>query len=307
MKVDVCVITYRRPKGLQRLLGGLQQLDLPEPGLEVRVVIVDNDAGESAREVCSDAARWLRFPLLYSAEKRRGIPQARNAALGVALEHADFVAFIDDDEVPDAGWLSELLRIQRSREVDAVAGPCGPVFEAVPPRWIERGGFFDRPRHTTGSRIAYAYTHNVLVSTRALARMDHLFDERLALTGSSDTEFFRRFAAIGNRIAWADGALVREWVGPSRANLGWLLRRGFRVGNAETFIERVITTPPRAPHKVAAHGLWCCAKGSALALLGIVRGRAGVVRGLRLAAAGLGRLVGLIGYRFEEYRTTHGG
>ena len=306
VRIDVCVITYQRPKGLQRLLGGLQQLDLPDPSLDVRVVVVDNDPAESARVVCTDAARWLRHPLRYRVEKRRGIPQARNTAIAAAMDGADFIAFIDDDEVPDAGWLGELLRVQRSSGADAVAGPCETVFEETPPRWIESGGFFERPRHATGARIGYAYTHNVLVSTRALAGMNRLFDEGMALTGSSDTEFFERFARHGQRIVWADGAMVREWVPPTRTTLTWLLQRSFRVGTATSLIERTRRRPPVRAGRVLLHGAWCVAKGGGLALLGSLRGRAGVARGLRLVATGLGRLAGLTGYRYEEYRASHG-
>ncbi len=306
MRIDVCVVSYQRPNGLQRLLGGLQQLLLPEPAVEVRVVVVDNDPEASAREICHAAQSWLSLPLTYLVEKRRGIPQARNTALAVALEGADFVAFINDDAVPDPHWLVELCRIQASRGANAVTGPCLSVFEQPPPRWIERGGFFERPRHTTGQRIEFARAGNVLIATRALAGMAHLFDERMALTGSSDTEFFRRFAGSGNRIVWADGAVVHEWVPPTRAKLGWILKRGFRVGTSETFIDRTICQPPLRVRRVGVHGVWCCAKGIALAVLGIARGRAGVVRGLRFAAMGLGRLAGLAGYRYPETRTIHG-
>jgi glycosyltransferase involved in cell wall biosynthesis len=306
VKIDVCVITYRRPSGLQRLLGGLQQLRLPEPPPELRVVIVDNDPEESARTVCEDAASWLRHELVYLVEKRRGIPQARNTALAAALDQSDFVAFIDDDELPDGDWLSELLRIQESRGADAVAGPCRPVFEQPPPGWIERSGLFEHPRHTTGTRIGYAYTHNVLVSTRALAGMDALFDERMALIGSSDTEFFERFAARAQRVVWCDSAVVREWIPPSRATFGWLMRRALRVGTAGTFIDRNCREHPVRRRRIALHGSWCAAKGLCLALVGLLRGRGPAARGLSLAACGLGRLLALSGWAYEEYRTVHG-
>jgi glycosyltransferase involved in cell wall biosynthesis len=306
VKVDICVISYRRPQGLHRLLGGLQQLRLPEPAPELRVVVVDNDAAESARAVCADAAGWLRHPLVYLVEKRRGIPQARNTAIAAALDDADFIAFIDDDEVPEPDWLVELLRVQKSRGASAVAGPCLPVFEAPAPRWIEQGGLFERPRHTTGARIDYAYTHNVLVSTRALGTLEALFDERMALTGSSDTELFERFARRGHRIVWADGAVVREWVPASRARLGWLLRRAFRVGTSTVFIDRHCRRRPRPAARISAHGAWCLAKGGVQLLGSVLRGRAAAARALRLAVFGAGRIAGLSGASLQEYRRVHG-
>jgi glycosyltransferase involved in cell wall biosynthesis len=306
VKVDVCIVTYRRPRGLLRLLGALQELRFAAPPPDLRIVVVDNDEQESARPVCEEAESWLAWPLVYAVEKRRGIPQARNTAVALALERADFVAFVDDDEAPDPDWLAELLRVQRSRHADAVAGPCLPAFEAPPPAWIERGGFFERPRHATGTRIDYAFTHNVLVSTRALTDMPTLFDERMALTGGSDSEFFARFVEWGHRIVWADAAVVSEWVPASRARLGWLLRRAFRVGTASTWIECQHRPGPRAGLRSLLLAGRCLAKATLLLLAAPLRGRAAAGHALRLAADGAGRLAGLGGLRYAEYRLPHG-
>lgn len=308
MRVDVCIATCRRPRGLQRLLGGLQGQELPErQAPEVRVVVVDNDPEGSARDVCEEARAWLRFPLAYVVEKRRGIPQARNTAVATALDQADFLAFIDDDEIPDAGWLAELLRVQQARAADAVAGPCLPLFEDGAPDWVTRGRFFEHPRHTTGARIDYAFTHNVLVRTAALTEMPALFDERLALAGGSDIEFFGRFAQTGRRIVWADAAVVHEWIPGSRARLGWLLRRAFRVGCSQTWVERWRRPRRRSAAWLFANACWCLVKACALLGLSVLRGRAAAVAALRLGCGGAGRLFALAGGSYEEYRTLHGG
>jgi glycosyltransferase involved in cell wall biosynthesis len=306
VKVDIAIATYRRPKGLARLLSGLERLRFPAGAPDLRVVVVDNDAEGSARAVCEDAEGWLDLPLLHRVEKRRGIPQARNAAVAAALERAEFLAFMDDDEVPSPLWLAELLRVQAATGADAVAGPCEPVFEDLVPRWVERGGFFERPRHATGARLDQAFTHNVLVRTRALAQLDSLFDERLALCGGSDVELFRRFAARGHAIVWADEAVVFEWVPRSRANARWILERAFRVGISSTFVDRQQRGRAVPAAALLAHGGFCLAKAAALLPFGALRGRAGTMRALRLAAFGAGRLGGLAGIHREEYRVVHG-
>lgn len=306
MKVDIAIASYRRPKGLHRLLGSFQRLRLPASAPDLRVVVVDNDASGSARAVCEDARAWLDFPLVYHTEKRRGIPQARNAAVALAQGRADLLAFIDDDEVASPQWLAELLRVQAETGADAVAGPCEPVFEDPVPRWIERGRFFERPRHATGARIDYAFTHNVLVRTRALAGQGAPFDERMALSGGSDGELFRRLAARGHPIVWADDAVVFEWVPRSRANARWILERAFRVGTSSAFVDRNHRASPVSPARLLAHGGWCLAKAATLLPVGALRGRAGAVHALRLAAFGAGRLGGLAGIHREEYRVVHG-
>jgi hypothetical protein len=307
VRVDICVITCLRPGGLRRLLRGLAQLRLPDPAPELRVVVVDNDAEGSARELCAEAARWLAYPLCYRTEKRRGIPQARNAAIAASLGEADFVAFIDDDEVPDPEWLAELLRTQAAHAADAVTGPVDPAFEAPVPRWIEESALFARRQHATGTPVPCAYTGNVLVSTRSLAAMDEHFDERMALTGGSDREFFERFAGRGHQIVWCESAVAREWVPASRARLGWLLRRAMRVGTTATLIDRLRSGRGSDAVWIAAHAGWCITKGILLAACGLPRGRASAARGLYLACFGAGRLAGIGGWAYQEYRTIHGG
>jgi GT2 family glycosyltransferase len=303
LRVDICVVTYRRPEGLGRLLASLSALRVPDPRPELRVVVVDNDPERSARAVCDAAAPGLAFPLVQLEEKRRGIPQARNAGIAAAIGHADFLAFVDDDEIPDPDWLAELLRVAHARSADAVTGPCLPRFDSPPPAWIERGRFFEYARHATGRRIDYAFSGNVLVRVAALERGGFRFDEDMALTGGSDVELFRRFARAGGRIVWADGAIVHECIPAGRATLRWLLRRAFRVGAATAPSER---RAGRAAVWLLAHGGWCIAKGAALLLLGVARGPSSAAGGLWLATYGAGRLYGVAGLRFHAYRRTDG-
>ncbi len=302
----LCVLTYRRPAGLARLLGALRDLRLPDAALEIRLVVVDNDPEASARAVCDALGSRLPFSISYLVEKRRGIPQARNAALGAAMATADFVAFLDDDEVPEPDWLAELLRVQRVYDADAVTGPCLSRFDAPPPRWIEEGRFFERPRWPTGRPLHFAYTGNVLVRTRSLAAMEALFDERMGLTGGEDGEFFQRFARAGHRIVWCDTAVVHDSVPESCANLRWILARAYRAGAAEAYIERKLLPGPTTALRVLVHGAYCIAKGSLLLLAAVPRGRAAAAAALRLASFGAGRVGGLVGLRYPEYRRTHG-
>lgn len=304
VRVAVCVVTHRRPEGLLRLLGALESLERP-PGVRMRAVVIDNDAAASAREVCRDAAERVSYPVQYGVEKRRGIPQARNRALVQGLSD-DFVAFLDDDEVPETGWLAALLRAQREHAADAVAGPCLPRFEAPPPAWVVEGGFFERPRFASGASLEVAFTHNVLVRTAALAEMRALFDERLALCGGSDVELFRRFARRGHRIVWCDAAAVYDQVPASRATLRWVLRRALRVGASNARIQRMHAPGRRTGASLVAHGLWCVARACAALAVAPLRGRAAAARALHLACFGLGRLAAPFGLRVDEYRVTDG-
>jgi glycosyltransferase involved in cell wall biosynthesis len=223
-------------------------------------------------------------------EKRKGIPPARNAAVAAALGLADWIAFIDDDEIPEPRWLDRLLALQRETGAAVVTGPVLPRFEAEPPAWVRAGGFFESPRFAHGSARPHAFTNNVLVATAALVGQAPLFDERFSFGVGEDNDLFERLALAGHTIVWADDAIVHELVPRERVSARWLLGRGFRTGSAATHIDRV---RGRGVRRAIAHGGWCLAKGLALALAGPsqhVR-----VDGLRLAGFGVGRWAGLVG------------
>jgi len=284
----ICVATYRRPAGLFALLGALDAQTFGERPPAIRIVVVDNDPGESAREVVDDARTKLRWPISYTLEKRVGIPQARNAALAAALS-SDWIAFVDDDEVPEPTWIDALLRTQRATGADVVTGPSLPRFVAEPPRWAIESRLFEPLRYATGSTVATAYTNNVLARGSVLRALGSLFDERFRV--GEDAELFARVAATGGKIVWADDAIVYESVPPDRTTLSWVLWRGYRDGAATA------AASGRGPLRVAASALVDIAHGFAVAAGGVLHGRGRCVRGLRAAAYGLGCGASLCGLR----------
>ena len=305
--VAVCVATYRRPLGLARLLAGLHALAFREGAPSITIVVVDNDPAGSAAATCTAAGSSSRWPLEYVAERRRGIPFARNAAVARARAlGATLLAFIDDDEVPEPTWLEELLAVMDASGASIVTGPVLPAFEGQLPAWIERGRFFDRERHATGSMQERAVTGNVLLRLTLLAGMPAPFDERRPLSGGTDTPLFRRLVKDGHRIVWADDAIVHEWNPASRLTARWLMRRAFRTSSNWSSSERELQPEIRVRMARVGKAVFRLAQGLALLPVGVVAGRHVLVRSGQLLATGAGFLAGLTGHELEEYRETHG-
>ena len=72
------------------------------------MVVAYNDHRRSAKQVVSEFAATSSIPVFYCVEPEQNIALARNKAL--ASSRGDFVAFIDDDEVPGKDWLWNLLK-----------------------------------------------------------------------------------------------------------------------------------------------------------------------------------------------------
>ena len=116
MHVCVCICTYRRPDLLGRLLRELARQETRDL-FTYSVVVVDNDREESANPVVVAAKNdGFPVPIVYCVEAEQSIARARNRA--VANARGDFIAFIDDDELPIKDWLLALFTA--CKELDKV-------------------------------------------------------------------------------------------------------------------------------------------------------------------------------------------
>ncbi len=299
--ICIGIATYRRPLMLRRLLQSLQALTfskVSEPG--ITIVVVDNDPSLSARPVIAEFL-CKRYPLRYRVERRPGISFARNTALEMSRA-ADFVALVDDDEEVSPDWLDELLNAQAAFGADIVAGPVLPQFQVSPPQWMIDGHFFHRRRHLTGTRLTSVGAGNVLIASSVLhAFSPSWFDSRFARTGGEDTHFFRRCAALGYLVTWADDAVVYESVPPSRLSERYLISRARDGANQWTRVDLELCPTLRHLSSRFAAGVVRVLQGSTVSLLSPALPHQHRLRGQLLLAEGKGNLQAFFGHMHNAY------
>ena len=303
LKIAVTVATYRRTAMLRDLLDGLAALVIPQ-GVAASLVIVDNDAAGSARAVIEGVRATHPLPIHYAIEPERNIALARNRGVAMALAAgAGFVAFIDDDEVPDRHWLEQLFRTIETTGAGVATGPVLARLAAeVTAQWARDFDPFTRHRHiASGTEVPTAETANALVACSLFRELDPPFDPAFGRAGGSDSLFFLRARRAGARIVWADEAIVRETIPPSRASIRWLTQRGFRVGNCGVYVERaalpLLVWAPVRLGRTAAH----FAAGLAFLLVAPLAGRRAAFGALRHLSLASGALSALFGFRYFEY------
>jgi len=307
VEVLVGIPTFRRPKGLARLLEGLAKL---ETEAHVSILVVDNDSvGQAGNALCEKLRKAnYRWPLQAIIVAERGIAQARNALVERALANsqAEFIAMLDDDEWPDSNWLNAFLRVLQQTSADAVHGAVVRRFEADPGAWASRCPVIAPLRGRTGPIEMIHSTSNIILSRDRLERTKRpWFDPMFALTGGEDKEFFTRMRLSGARFAWADDAIVFAEVPASRSKLTWVLKRSYRVGNSDM---RVLLKYERSARILAFEA----AKIVGVALLSPLQlvmqatspgARTAVLCRLWRAA---GKIAAVCGSHFNEYETVHG-
>ena len=144
--ISICICTFRRQTLLRQLLEELSTQET-EGLFTYSVIVVDNDASQSSKEVVDGFEMNSSLAICYSVEPIQNIALARNKALSQAK--GSFIAFIDDDELPDRDWLLRLFQVCEKYHSAGALGPVLPHFEHQPPAWVIRGGFCDRPVHAS--------------------------------------------------------------------------------------------------------------------------------------------------------------
>lgn len=305
--IIICIATCNRPQGLRRTLESIAALQTRH-GLEV--LVADNDANrrEGMAVVEQLAARGYRWPIEALLVPDRGIPLVRNALVRAALARpgVTHVAMLDDDEAASPGWIDALIDTAARWGADIVGGAVLREMDSVLAPWAASHPLLQAKRRSQSGPVALIdSTANVLIAAPALRAMgERPFDERMALTGGSDKQLFSRMARSGFRFAWSEEALVTELIPASRVTAKWLLMRGYRLGMTDMMVERfhkgrLRTALGEAP-RIAA-GFLVGTLGAASTL---DRGKRVVRLGKLYRAAG--KIAGLAGITYEEYRKVHG-
>lgn len=225
--ICVCICTYKRDAYLRRLLRELSD-QYTEGLFTYSIVVCDNDHMRSAEAVVSEFSSESRVNIKYCCEMHQNISLARNKTIENSF--GEFVAFIDDDEFPEKGWLLNLFNTLKRYDVDGVLGPVVRHFDTPPPKWLLKSDFYARPIYPTGTVLDKdkGRTGNVLLKRSVFDGQGQLFDPEFR--GGGDKEFFRRVINKGYRFIWSAEAIAFEVVPPVRWKRSFMIKRALFRG-----------------------------------------------------------------------------
>jgi succinoglycan biosynthesis protein ExoM len=240
-KICVAVCTRGDSEQLRDLLGYLRNQQEEFPAGQVRIFLVVNSKDAPSGE-------FLSFLLNLSSDSKvnfthepiRGIPFARNNALNHAIKNQiEWLAFIDDDCVPDPNWLRNLFLETTKQKLDAVMGGATIHPKGKKSIWLPNQVFGWKKfsaagvEFSTGDIVPTAITRSILfdVSTSSIVQLNSLtFNEQLFESGGSDMEFFYRLSQLGGKLLYTEASQVREYYEGERLTLRWHFFRKLRYG-----------------------------------------------------------------------------
>jgi GT2 family glycosyltransferase len=293
--IVVCILTYKRPDWLNRLLTALEN-QKTSGQFVYSVRVVDNDPGQGAKSAVLARNNGEKIRFDYDFEPKNNLALARNrAALGAT---GDYIAYIDDDEFPVEDWLWQLWNACQKYGADGVLGPVRPHFESPPPKWIEGSGVCERPILPTGLVLNYDQTRtgNVLLKRSLFDPPGNRFDDQFVMHGE-DRDFFKRLIAQGHKFIWCEEAVVHETQAARRCGRVYHIRRALLRGSISW--RHAPAKLPLLLKTVAALGLYT----ASLPFL-LLAGQGWFMKYFVKDCDHLGRLLAAFGFRVERYIAT---
>lgn len=140
--IDLIICTYDNAALLDGTLESVARQRVA-PGLEWRVLVVNNNCADETPEVVQRHINAGRIHLDTAVETKQGLTPAR--VCGVRNTSGEWIAFVDDDCLLAEDWVEQAARFAAEHPA------CGAFGGQIIPQWET-----EPPPHVLGHRYAYA-------------------------------------------------------------------------------------------------------------------------------------------------------
>jgi glycosyltransferase involved in cell wall biosynthesis len=233
--ISVVVVTYNRDGMLRNALKTLVN-QITENKFSFDILVIDDGSTDNTSQVVQSFAKNSARSVRYIYKENGGEGDARNK--GVAEARGRWIAFFDDDQLAEPGWLTELYRVAQETRADCVDGPVLLMLPDPSPLQLGRKSrrvlaekiFVHSNRQHSGK---YVGTGNVLIRKSIFEKVG-LFD--ITFRQGVDEDFFRRVQKGDFKFWYSPHALVYHVIPSSRLQLPYLRETCLRMAVASTRI-----------------------------------------------------------------------
>lgn len=242
LSLAIVICTFKRPMLLQQTLRSIAAQKAPSAFCDqICIYVVDNSDEGEARAVVGEESVAGPWRINWIEAHPPNISVARNAGVKASVEN--FVAFIDDDQELQIGWLEEVVRTVIHSPGDAWLGRVIGSFETPERVTPAVRALFSRDLPEKSGYELFAFgesklssitlaTNNAIFRRSTCLTEDPLFDPAFGKGGGEDYDLFCRLQRRGRRFFWAPEAAVSEFVPAGRCDRSYLWRRFYAGGQA---------------------------------------------------------------------------
>ncbi|MBZ9684688.1 glycosyltransferase [Mesorhizobium sp. B2-5-9] len=266
--ISIVIATHNRSHDVLENVNAL----LPQcVGQPVEVIVIDSASAPAHAEVLEDLRG--RDGLSLIRLDKPGVALARNA--GFEAGRGEWIALLDDDAVPRAGWVEAAITCAARCDVHTAI-----LAGRVIPHWPDNAGSLEMPPSSLGPRARLLLSvvdedgfvdtthHPIGVGANMLFRRSALdalggFDVTTGRVGSNlasgeEAQMMTDLIAAGYRCWYSDAFVVDHKVHAGRLTRAWLTERARKEGEVELrslktrsqriarALKMLIATPPLA-------------------------------------------------------------
>lgn len=208
MKVSIIINTLNRGHTLENTIKSLFYLDYK---YDYEVIIVDGNSTDNTTEILDKYKRYIKIGNCPYAN----LSMSRN--IGIAMADTNYIAFIDDDAIPESEWLTNIMKKFDKEDVAAVGGPV----------YYSNGINFQKKRfiinrfandYSKSKSPVHSFPHSFefygVIGCNSIFRKDYVlkvggFNEQYDYF-LDETELCSRLIDYGYRIEYSEDAFVHH-------------------------------------------------------------------------------------------------
>jgi glycosyltransferase involved in cell wall biosynthesis len=308
--IDLVICTYNRCEELDRALDTLSRL-VPPSRMSWTVTVVDNACTDATPAIVEKHRAARRLPKLRRVfEARPGLTWARRK--GVTCTDGEWIAFIDDDNHPDPGWLQAIEgTIARFPLAGGIGGTVAIDWAAAPPPHLPGFGFCYAEQdygasETSAPNLAGAgmvLRREALIASGWTAGA--LLEDRIGkrLVSGGDVEIAQRIKASGYELIYSPRAVLRHRIPASRMTDDYFLKVCLGLGASEALIGALVWRGSfrawlsDAVARLSLKGRWALKR-----VVKDARRPGGLTSGLGWSALAFGYLTGVLALAVDGHR-----
>lgn len=238
MELSIIISTYNNSASLMRTLLSVSEQDADKNIWEC-VVINNNSTDDTAEQFAAFAKEHTDINIRLVDEPQQGLSYARNR--GIVESKGQILAFIDDDETINKGFVSAYIDLFQNHGAFIAAGALKVRYDSARPRWMS---------HYTEKMIAnpldlgneiITITRTVMPTggnmafNREVFNLYGNFDTSLGrrgneLFGGEENDLFERIRDLGERIFYTPHAIAYHHIADKKLTAEYFDKLSYGVG-----------------------------------------------------------------------------
>jgi glycosyltransferase involved in cell wall biosynthesis len=238
MELSIIISTYNNATSLMRTLASVVKQNADKNIWEC-VVVNNNSTDDTAERVVAFAKEHSDVTIRLVDEPQQGLSHARNR--GITESKGQFLAFIDDDETINEGFVSAYIDLFRNHGAFVGSGVLKVCYDSARPKWMS---------HYTEKMIAnpldlgneiITITRSVMPTggnmafNREVFNLYGNFDTSLGrrgneLFGGEENDMFERIRDLGERIIYTPHAIAYHHIADKKLTAEYFDKLSYGVG-----------------------------------------------------------------------------